>query len=69
MRITFRPYDQAEVSRFLKLVYQDFGRDKTRWYYRSPDIETIIDEPNIWILEFLFRDPHDATMFGLKYLK
>jgi hypothetical protein len=51
-----------------KKVYQDFGRDKSRWYYRSPIIELDM-LVNTWTVDFIFRDPHDATMFGLKYLK
>jgi hypothetical protein len=65
VRITFDPYDHDDVQKFLIRVYQDFGRDKGRWYYRSPDIVTIDD--NAWVLEFFFRDPNDAVIFGLKY--
>jgi hypothetical protein len=67
VRITFDPYSHEQVQIFLKKVYQDFGRDKSRWYYRSPllDMDTLV---NTWTVDFLFRDPHDATLFGLKYL-
>lgn len=67
VRIEFAPYNHDQVQDFLKKVYRDFGRDKSRWYYRSPiqDIDTLV---NTWTVDFLFRDPHDATMFGLKYL-
>ena len=68
VRINFDPYNHEQVQTFLKRIYQDFGRDKGRWYYRSPvlDIDTHV---NTWTVDFLFRDPHDATVFGLKYLK
>jgi hypothetical protein len=68
VRITFDPYSHEQVQTFLKKVYQDFGRDKSRWYYRSPllDMNTQV---NTWTVDFLFRNPHDATLFGLKYLK
>jgi len=67
VRIEFAPYNHDQVQDFLKKVYRDFGRDKSRWYYRSPvlDVETLV---NTWTVDFVFRDPHDATMFGLKYL-
>jgi hypothetical protein len=65
VRITFDPYDHDAVQEFLVRIYQEFGRDKSRWYYRSPDIGTI--ENNVWVLEFFFRDPNDAVIFGLKY--
>ena len=68
VRITFDPYNHNQVQNFLKKVYQDFGRDRSRWYYQSPvlDMDTVF---NTWTLDFVFRDPHDATLFGLKYLK
>jgi hypothetical protein len=68
VRISFDPYSHAQVQIFLKKVHQDFGRDKSRWYYRSPtlDMDTHV---NTWTVDFLFRDPYDATLFGLKYLK
>jgi hypothetical protein len=65
VRITFDPYDHDTVQEFLVQIYRDFGRDKSRWYYRSPDIGTI--ENNVWVLEFFFRDSNDAVIFGLKY--
>jgi len=51
----------------LKKVYRDFGRDKSRWYYQSPvlDMDDLVDT---WTVDFVFRDPHDATLFGLKYV-
>lgn len=68
VRISFDPYNHAQVQDLLKKVHKDFGRDKSRWYYQSPilDIDTQV---NTWTVDFIFRDPHDATMFGLKYLK
>jgi hypothetical protein len=68
VRISFEPYNHDQVQTLLKKVYQDFGRDKSRWYYQSPllDIDTLV---NTWTVDFVFRDPHDATLFGLKYLK
>jgi hypothetical protein len=65
VRITFDPYNHDQVQEFLVRVTQDFGRDRGRWYYRSPDVGTV--ENNVWILEFYFRDPNDAMIFGLKY--
>jgi hypothetical protein len=68
VRISFDPYNHEQVQTFLKKVQKDFGRDKSRWYYRSPLLE-MDTQVNTWTVDFLFRDPHDATMFGLKYLK
>ena len=68
VRITFDPYSHEQVQIFLKKVYQDFGRDKSRWYYRSPiqDLDMLV---NTWTVDFVFSDFYDATLFGLKYLK
>jgi hypothetical protein len=68
VRIVFDPYNHEQVQIFLKKVYRDFGRDKGRWYYRSPVLD-MDDLVNTWTVDFLFRDPHDATIFGLKYLR
>lgn len=65
----FDPYNHKQVQDLLTKVYQQFGRDKSRWYYVSADIDDVEKEKNVWILDFKFRDPHDATIFGLKYLR
>lgn len=65
VRITFDPYNHEQVQEFLIRVTRDLGRDKSRWYYRSPDIGTVQD--NVWVLDFYFRDRDDAMMFALKY--
>jgi hypothetical protein len=70
VRITFDPYNHDQVQEFLKQVVKDFGQDKTRWYYKSIVLDDNTDDIlNVWVLDFNFRDPHDATMFGLKYLR
>ena len=67
VRITFDPYNHDQVQEFLIRVTREFGRDRGRWYYRSPDIGTI--ENNVWVLDFYFREANDALMFSLKYLR
>ena len=65
VRVVFAPYGHDDVQTLLRKVVKDFGRPGNRWRYRSPDIGTV--EQNVWILDFYFRDPHDAIIFGLKY--
>lgn len=65
VRIVFDPYSHDEVQVLLKNVYREFGHDKSRWYFRSPDIDRTLT--NAWTMDFCFRDPHDALMFSLKY--
>jgi hypothetical protein len=68
IRVWFRPYNHDEVSHMLSQLYAEFGRPGRRWRYRSPDIGLSQDD-NVWVLDFYFAVPYDATMFSLKYLK
>lgn len=65
IRVVFAPYSHSDVQDMLRKVVQDFGRPGERWRYRSPDIGQA--ENNVWMLDFHFANPHDATIFGLKY--
>jgi hypothetical protein len=63
------PYSHGEVKHLLQQVAAEFGYPghHRRWQFESvltPD--TVIDN---FVLDFRFQDPHDAVMFGLKYLR
>jgi uncharacterized protein YchJ len=67
VRVKFNPYSHQEVQKFLRQVHTSFGKDKNRWYYVSPPVDSV--EENVWVLDFTFKDPHDAIMFSLKYAR
>ena len=61
VRVVIDPYSHAQTQELLKTVYQYFGRDPNRWYWKHDPDSTA------WAMLFVFRDPHDATVFSLKY--
>jgi hypothetical protein len=67
VRVEFNPYDHDQVQDLLVKIRREFpkGEDKNRWKYSVPQ-DT---KPNVWPLDFLFRDIEDAMIFGLKYSK
>jgi len=69
VRYKFRPYDYGEVRNLLAAVRADFGNPggDRRWQFVTT--QTPSTEANAWILDFHFRNPHDAIIFALKYQK
>ena len=65
VRVTFDPYNHDQVQDFLVRTRREFPKwsDKMRWKYSVPEDA----RPNVWPLDFLFRDIEDAIIFGLKY--
>ena len=69
VRREFRPYDYGTVRHLLDRVRADFGDPGRHGRWQFVTAQTPETETNAWILDFQFRDAHDAMMFGLKYLK
>ena len=65
VRVTFDPYDHDVVQDFWSKIREEFPNknDVYRWSYFSPSSP----KPNVWLLDFHFRDIEDAIIFGLKY--
>ena len=65
VRVTFDPYNHAQVQDFLVKIRREFPakQDKKRYIY-----SVVTDgQANCWTLDFHFRDIEDAIIFGLKY--
>jgi len=65
VRIEFDPYDHSVVQDFWRKFWKEFPNknDQYRWNWYTPSD----NRPNVWILDFRFRDIEDAIMFSLKY--
>ena len=65
VRVTFDPYDHDVVQNFWSKIRKEFStkNDIYRWSYFCPNSH----KPNVWLLDFHFRDIEDAIIFGLKY--
>ena len=67
-------YNHKTIQEHHRAVNQEFGlpyldEDRTpeRRYMRS--VGTVGDEMNSYKLNYYFRDPHDAILFSLKYIR
>lgn len=69
VRVVFDPYIHDEVNSLLVSVFREYGpRSRDRWTWTvDVDMDTAKNFPNRWSMQFSFKDPHDATMFALKY--
>ena len=69
VRYEFVPYSYDQVRDLLREVALDFGAPgrTRRWQFES--VTTPNKSNDEYILDFCFQDPHDAMIFGLKYLR
>lgn len=68
VRVVIDPYSHAEVNALMTSVFREYGpRSRNRWSWAVDQTDSATAFPNRWSMQFSFKDPHDATMFALKY--
>lgn len=60
----FDEYNPQEWMRLISSVTREFGNSGRRWQWI---MNNALSQGNSWVVDFYFENPHDATMFGLKY--
>ena len=57
-------YDPVRWMDLINSVNREFGKAGKRWQWI---MNNELSVGNAWVVEFYFENPHDATMFQLKY--
>ena len=57
-------YDPVKWMKLINDVTREFGKAGQRWQWIMNN-ELCVG--NAWVVDFYFENPHDATMFQLKY--
>ena len=60
----FIKYDPVEWMNLITSVNREFGKTGKRWQWI---MNNELSVGNAWVADFYFENPHDATMFQLKY--
>ena len=57
-------YDPVKWMDLINSVNREFGKAGKRWQWI---MNNELSQGNSWVVDFYFENPHDATMFQLKY--
>lgn len=60
----YETYDPIAWMNLISSVNNEFGRSGKRWQWI---MNNELSVGNSWVVDFYFENPHDATMFSLKY--
>ena len=64
VRVKYETYDPVAWMDLMACVNEDFGNAGKRWQWI---MNNELSVGNAWVVDFYFENPHDATMFQLKY--
>jgi hypothetical protein len=69
VRYELVPYSYNQVRALLREVALDFGAPGSTRRWRFESVTTPGKNHDEYTLDFVFQDPHDAVIFGLRYLE
>ena len=64
VRRAYTEYDPQAWMQLMSSLNNEFGRSGKRWQWI---MNNELSQGNSWVVDFYFENPHDATMFQLKY--
>ena len=64
VRRQYTEYDPVRWMDLINSVNREFGKAGQRWQWI---MNNELSVGNAWVVDFYFENPHDATMFQLKY--
>jgi len=64
VRRAYTEYDPQAWMQLMSSINNEFGRSGKRWQWI---MNNELSQGNSWVVDFYFENPHDATMFQLKY--
>lgn len=68
VRKTWTSYSKDIVSDFNLQVQRDLGRLNSTWGFSIQPMDQYLEGAQPMVIDYWFEDPHDATVFALKYL-
>ena len=68
VRKTWTHYSKDIVSDFNRRVQRDLGLLNRRWGFSIQPMDQYYEGAQPMVIDYWFENPHDATVFALKYL-
>jgi len=64
VQVVFDEYSHQEIQTLLSKTRKAFGYPGSKWFFTCLDHSYV---QHGYVLNFHFENPHDATLFALKY--